>query len=401
MPDYGMVSNAINNLGQSIRGYQQDRMGHQERMSNLGLQGTQLGLQKAEMDRELWLAEPVTGRQAIMENPNWDDATKAAFEKAAPKKLLDLVYPRGQFAEMYSTGMIALDKAEKEAAKDDLDYKFKMADLGLKEKAYGLQAQRLGLAQDRYDNPKVTAAEANREDEIRLENFMADWDISGDFETGFESPVYSPEEAEEMKQSALDYGLRIKPEETEMEGKGLFGKATKGFTVGRIARSLNSSEKREPKNFGLAGGSGRKTEKPEDKVVSRGSYERDKSGKIISSKTSKPMLVDELTALRDAEFAEAGGPQGQAQPAQRPQEEPIKDARVIDGYVWGTKNGQFGRLNDTKVQEPLDRYGYINPEYETWAARMKSLGVAVPDAPPEYYQKLEAYRNNQQINRGR
>jgi len=237
MPDYGMVANSIRGLGDSINRYQQNRMGHEERMSTLGLQGTQLQFQKAQMEREQWLDEVVTGAQAIRENPNWDEATKASMEAAAPDPLKTMAFPRRYFADRLQTVMSEMDAKKERDERYKVEDEFKERELSLREKAYGLQGQRLQMASD---NPKQNASDKKYENEAALQNLMGAWGIAGSPKEGFESDIYSPEEAEQIQLQAQDLGLNVylDPIETEDTGSGwnpFDNQVNQGFMVRSIA----------------------------------------------------------------------------------------------------------------------------------------------------------------------
>ena len=238
MVDYGLVSRSIDRLANRVGSITDRRMAHDEQMTNLGLQGAQLdakigqmeGQQKldiAKAQREQFLNEEVTGRQAIMTHPKLSDEEKKALIQNAPNEILDgMAFTRRNWASAMAQAKQSMQKRQDTKAYQD--------------KRIGLEKERLDILKNK--GTSENAASRKYKDSVAIQNLMGKYGITSGVDGSMTGQPMSQEQAQMMQQEAQAMGLNVYFDQGTIEdtGSGLNpfdNKKIPAFTVRAIAPS--------------------------------------------------------------------------------------------------------------------------------------------------------------------
>jgi hypothetical protein len=157
MPNYGLgPAQQINRLTEQVRGLGLDKYRHQEAMQDYGLKGAQLGLQEKEMagqqafniakaQRDQFMNQKVTGRQAILTHPELSDdekqfaidtITKTVKDPESANYILDgAFFKRADFDE-------ALRKTIDQVTQQAKESKYRQEKMGLEKQKLSILRQK-------------------------------------------------------------------------------------------------------------------------------------------------------------------------------------------------------------------------------------------------------------------
>lgn len=224
MVDYGLVSRNINALTNQIRVNKENQRRHETEMGQQALTMAQLGLQKIGMQNQMKLAvakaeynkfqnETVSGRQAIMSQPDWSYEEKQNIISTIPKEVLDLPYKRETWQKALNQSLSEFKESEETKAYRSDRLGLQRQELGqtkaYQDKMLGLKSKELDIKKLGLENKKVPISQKKYQDKIAIQNLMGKYGLSEGLDGNLQSPDMSEAEAAAMKAEAARLGLNV------------------------------------------------------------------------------------------------------------------------------------------------------------------------------------------------